>query len=134
MLPRAMARCLGATLLIASLSCSPVSASKEIGDAQTMLNAAEERGAARLAVYEYTAAAEYLHKAREENGYADFEAARVYAARAADLARQALTRATPRGEPYGPQEQTLPDGPSTGAPGEAMVGTPPPPRTPARKP
>ena len=41
------------------------------------------------APYEYYSAVEYLHKAREEVGYSDYEAAVEYARKARELAREA---------------------------------------------
>lgn len=76
-------------LLLFGTACSPIKAGREIGDAQNALNAARDAGAARFAIYEFTAATEYLHKAREENNYSDYDAACTYAAHARELAQQA---------------------------------------------
>lgn len=81
------------TLALLGAACSPVSAGREISDAQGALAAAENAGAPRLAIYEYTAAVEYLHKAREENNHSDYDAARTYAAHARELAQEARSRA-----------------------------------------
>ena len=43
-------------------------------------------GAQEHALYEYTAAVEYLQKSREEHGYSDFAASQDYAERAREHA------------------------------------------------
>ena len=65
----------------------------QIIKADIELSAAEGAGATQYAIYEHTAAEEYLHKAREEHGYSDFSAAREYADRALDYASKARKRA-----------------------------------------
>ncbi len=75
-------------------ACSPYDAHKDLGaNAERALTAAEKAGASRYAPYEYAAASEYLHKAKEEDSYADFEGARIFAKRALDYADRAETRA-----------------------------------------
>lgn len=66
--------------------CGPVLATRELADAQVALEAARAARAETLAVYEFTAAEVCLQKAREEEGYSDFQAA-------IDLARRAKLRA-----------------------------------------
>ena len=44
-------------------------------------------------MYEYTAAREYLQKAREEHAYSDFWASRIYADKALDYAVKAREKA-----------------------------------------
>lgn len=80
-------------LLLGGAACSPFNANREINDAQGALAAARDAGAPRFAIYEYTSATEYLHKAREENSYSDYDAARTYAAHARELAQEARSRA-----------------------------------------
>ncbi|MEZ0314508.1 MAG: DUF4398 domain-containing protein [Myxococcota bacterium] len=80
-------------LLLLGAACSPINATREISAAQSALTAAKDAGANRLAVYEYTSATEYLHKAREEANYSDYDAARIYAAHARELAQEARARA-----------------------------------------
>ncbi len=80
-------------LLLLSAACSPFNANREISDAQSALTAARSAGANRLAIYEFTSATEYLHKAREEANYSDYDAARIYAAHARELAEEARARA-----------------------------------------
>ncbi len=77
----------------AALGCGPVVSGVEIVNANVALSAAETAGAKRTAIYEYTAAREYLQKAREENGYSDFWASRIYAEKALDYALKARKKA-----------------------------------------
>ena len=74
-------------------ACSPYDAHKDLTAAEKALTSAERAGAPRYAQYEYAAASEYLHKAKEEASYSDFEGARVFAKRALDYADRAQTRA-----------------------------------------
>lgn len=80
-------------LALSATACGPIVSGVQIVNANVALSAATTAGAEKYAVYEYTAANEYLHKAREENGYSDFWAARLYADRAFELAVQAKKKA-----------------------------------------
>ena len=86
--------------------------------------AAKTSGADRIAPYEYTAAVEYLHKAREEAGYADFQAAIRFGKKAEELAKRAQelaqTGTAPPGAP--PVEGAVP--PSVPPPAPAKPGEP----------
>lgn len=82
---------LGAFSVLAG--CGPIVSGVQIVNANIALSAAETAGAKRTAVYEYTAAREYLQKAREENAYSDFWASRIYADKALDYAVKARERA-----------------------------------------
>ena len=73
--------------------CGPIVSGVQIVNANIALSAAATAGAKRAAVYEYTAAREYLQKAREENAYSDFWAARIYADKALDYAVRARKKA-----------------------------------------
>jgi hypothetical protein len=73
--------------------CGPIVSGVQIIKADIQLSAAEIAGAKKLAPYEYTAAVEYLQKSREETGYSDFSAAREFAAKAIDYAKQAKEKA-----------------------------------------
>jgi hypothetical protein len=64
-----------------------------IMDAEAKLAAAKAAEAERYAPYEYTAAEEYLHKAHEELGYADYGPAIDYAYKAAEAAERGTKRA-----------------------------------------
>jgi hypothetical protein len=61
--------------------------------AQAELDGAKAAEAESYAVYEYTAAEAYLHKAREEQGYADFGPAIDFASKAEAFAKQGQVRA-----------------------------------------
>jgi hypothetical protein len=67
----------------ALVACGPVQSTAYLLDADVQLKAAKTAGAEKYAPYEYTSARLYLHKAREEVGYADYE-------QAVDFARKAL--------------------------------------------
>jgi hypothetical protein len=79
--------------LTALTGCGPVISTYLIVSAQADLDGAKAAEAEKYAVYEYTAADQYLHKAREEQGYADFGPAIDFAFKADDLAQKATNRA-----------------------------------------
>jgi hypothetical protein len=79
--------------VLLAAACSPYGARKDLAAAEQALTSAEKAGAARYATYEYAAAAEYLHKAKEEASYSDFEGARIFANRSLDYSDRAQTRA-----------------------------------------
>lgn len=60
---------------------------------------AKHAGAEHHAPYEYTAAVEYLHKAREEGGYAEYQVAVEYGRHAEELATKARAIADEKGGP-----------------------------------
>jgi hypothetical protein len=67
--------------------CGPIEYINQVGvKAAGAVSAAKLAQADRYAPYEYTAAEEYLHKAREEAAYAEYEDAIEYGHRAEDLA------------------------------------------------
>ena len=77
--------------LAAGLSaCGPVEYVREVnGNAATAVERAKEANAEQAAPYEYTAAVQYLKKAREEGSYSEYQTAVEYGRRAAELARRA---------------------------------------------
>ncbi len=79
--------------LPALVGCGPVMSTYLILDAQAQLDGAHAAEAEKYAIYEYTAATEYLHKAREEQGYADFGPSIDFAYKAGELAKQGKERA-----------------------------------------
>ena len=87
MLGARLAIVLAAATLCAA--CGPVQSTSFLMDAETMLEAARTAQAEKLAPYEWTAANLYLHKSKEEVGYADFEQAVDYAKKAVDFATRA---------------------------------------------
>jgi hypothetical protein len=79
---------------LASSGCGPIISTYLIVSAQADLDGAKAAEAEKYAVYEYVAANEYLHKAREEQGYADFGPSIDFAYKAKDLAQKATARAS----------------------------------------
>ncbi len=63
------------------------------------VESAERAEAEKYALYELTRAREYLHKAREEWGYSDYEAAEKFADQAKEWAVKALDKARDRDQP-----------------------------------
>jgi len=84
----------GALALVASLTasvsgCGPIEYINQVGvKAAGAVSAAKLAQADRYAPYEYTAAEEYLHKAREEAGYAEYEDAIEFGRKAEELANR----------------------------------------------
>jgi hypothetical protein len=70
--------------------CGPIEYLNQVSSkAATAVVAAKRAEADRYAPYEYTAAEQYLHKAREEAGYAEYQDAIEYGHKAEDLAKRA---------------------------------------------
>ena len=78
-----------ASLALAMLGCGPIQSTSLIMDADAQLEAARTADAPKYAPYEYTLADAYLHKAREEAGYAEYQDAIDYGQKAEDLANRA---------------------------------------------
>lgn len=70
-------------------ACGPVQSQTLIIDAAAELAAADTAEAAKLAPFEYVAAEAYLHKAREEQSYADYEVAVDFAKKSRACAKVA---------------------------------------------
>ncbi len=77
----------------AAVGCGPIRSSSTIVSASAELAAAETAQGRVMAPYELLAAEAYLHKAREEESYSDFEVAELLARKARDCARVARMRA-----------------------------------------
>jgi hypothetical protein len=73
--------------------CGPISSTHAIAEATVAVEAATGVDAKRYAAYEFTLAYEYLRKAREEEGYADYQAAINLANAARKFAEEAKERA-----------------------------------------
>ena len=96
MLDRSGSRLAGGAILVLSLlstACGPISTTLALHDAESAIAVARAADAQRYALYELTSAEEYFRKAREEEGYSDFQAAldlaqsaRVFADKARDRA------------------------------------------------
>ena len=73
--------------------CGPIQSTGALIDADVEIEGARAAGAATGAAYEFTSAEAYLHKAREQSGYAQYESAITYASRARELAKEARKKA-----------------------------------------
>ena len=104
-----------ALLVLAAIwsGCGAVRATKIIWKAEDMLEKARAENAdqddtsyfeKRSALFHYWEATHYLHKAKEEDGYADFEKAVVYGRKAYDHARMAYQAA---GSEDGPESEEV---------------------------
>ncbi len=77
--------------------CGPVEYINQVSfKAASALAAAKEAQADKLAPYEYTAAESYLHKAREEAGYAEYQDSIEFGRKAEELAHRARAIALTR--------------------------------------
>jgi len=76
------------------VGCGPIISVSLIVDAEAKLAAAEAAEAERYAPYEHTAAKEYLQKAHEELGFADYGPAIDYAYKASDAAEKGTKKAS----------------------------------------
>ena len=77
-------------LVGAAGGCGPIEYINQVSvKAASALADAKRAGADRYAPYEYTAAEAYLHKAREEAGYSDYQAAIRFGKKAELMARKA---------------------------------------------
>lgn len=76
--------------------CGPVWSTSLILDADVQLEAARAADASKYAPYEYTLADAYLHKAREEQGYADYDVCIRFAQKALDNAKKAKDKSLAR--------------------------------------
>ena len=74
-------------------ACGPIQSTAYLLDAAVQIEAARTAQAEKYAPYEWTAANLYLHKAREEVGYSDFEQAVDYSKKAAGYAKGARDQA-----------------------------------------
>jgi len=88
-----LAALLSLVLGVAIAGCGPTQSTSLIMDADVELQAARTADAPKLSPYEYTAATEYLRKAREEQGYSDFEVSIDFAEKALKHARDAKEKA-----------------------------------------
>ena len=115
-----------APLMVALLGCGPVEYINQVGNkAASAVSAAKLASAERYAPYEYTAAEEYLHKAREEAGHAEYQDAIEYGRKAEELANRARAITVERmakegaSAPYTPKTQNEEPAVDTDAPAAA---------------
>ena len=74
-------------------ACGPIDSAAVIRRASVQLEAARVSDAARFAQFEYRAAEEYLHKAREEQSYSEYTEAVSLGELAYEYAERARARA-----------------------------------------
>lgn len=79
--------------LAAVAGCGPIQSTPALIEADIEVEAARSAGATTAAPYEFTSAEAYLRKAREEAGYAQYQAATDFALKARDLAKEAREKA-----------------------------------------
>ncbi|MCB9528772.1 MAG: DUF4398 domain-containing protein [bacterium] len=82
-----------AALSVIAVGCGPVTTTQRVADATVAVEAAQGVDAEQQATFEYVSAVEYLRKAREEEGYSDYQNAIDLAVRAREFAEQAKARA-----------------------------------------
>ncbi len=92
-----------ACMLLFAVGCGPITSTTAIADATVALEAAEAANAEKFAVYEYTMAQECLRKAKEEEGYSEYQPAidlakkaRKFAEKAKELSVTSPSRDLPR--------------------------------------
>jgi hypothetical protein len=79
--------------LAAAAGCGPIQSTPALIEADIEVEAARSARADAAAPYEFTSAEAYLRKAREEAGYAQYQAATDFALKARDLAKEAREKA-----------------------------------------
>jgi uncharacterized protein DUF4398 len=88
-----------ALLMLVMAGCGPIEYISTVTfDASKAVQAARASRAPELAPYEYTAAVEYLHKAREVGGYARYHEAVELGKKARDFGQKAVELARERGQ------------------------------------
>lgn len=123
-------------LALVAAGCGPTHSTSLIMEADVQLEAARAADAAKLAPYEFTAAEAYLRKAREEQGYADFDVAIDFGKKAVKFATDAKKKSmAARAEGALPTVPSLPAAPPPPAikvePVKAVEPATPPPPPPA---
>jgi hypothetical protein len=83
----------GLAALLVTAGCGPVRSTQAISKAEVEFERARVVGAHNKAPYEYHSAKQYLHKAKEEWGYSEFQAALDYAEEAERAAESARRKA-----------------------------------------
>lgn len=121
-----------AALIVAAIGltgCGPVQSTQRISDAEVAFERARVVQAHEKAPYEYYSAKYYLHKAREEWGYSDFEASYDYARQAKQAADAAILKAKedPWNDPLadkrqGQKDEQSSEGQEAAAPEEGPQG------------
>ncbi len=73
--------------------CGPIQSTAALIDADVAVESARAAGAAQTSPLEFDGAQQYLHKARELSGYAQYGTATKFAVKAKDLAETARKNA-----------------------------------------
>jgi hypothetical protein len=92
-MPRRLLCFVSGAVLAALAGCGPVQSTQYLLDAEVQIEAARTAQADKLAPYEWTLANLYIHKAREEAGYSDYEVAVDFARKAKENATAARNKA-----------------------------------------
>ena len=104
-------------------ACGPISAFSNVRDASIEIEKAKAVGADKLAIYQFVSAQQYLAKAREEQGYADYQIAVDMAKKATVFAQKAQKVALAKGKA---KAEGKVDSPKTGRPARPKVVRPQP--------
>jgi hypothetical protein len=141
-----------AVTVVCAGGCGPIEYLNQVGyKAASAVAAAKRAEADRYAPFEYTAAEEYLHKAREEAGYSQYETSIQYGRQAEEMANRAraiaITATTTSPSPAaanpatapvpvesGPPSSSLPEGVDNEVPGQASKKPVAPTKAPVRSP
>jgi Domain of unknown function (DUF4398) len=116
---------IASAVIISGSACGPVQYIAQVPRGAVLdLEAAKAANADKYAPYEYTSAVEYLHKAREEEGYADHQAAVHFGKIAQEMAQkarqialaQAASGSPPPAPPPGDSENENPVAPPPAPP------------------
>jgi hypothetical protein len=118
-------------VVVVLAGCGPVQYISQVTRrAAAEVAAAKSAGAEKYAPYEYTAAVEFLHKAREEAGYADYQAAirfgnkaEEHAKKAREISIKSAGREGEEGEPIDPSATPPTPDPEEPAKGEEKGGS-----------
>ena len=97
--------------------CGPIEYMNQVGKASSAVSAAKLAQGDRYAPYEYTAAEDYLHKAREEAAYAQYQDSIEFGRKAEELAHRAraiaVTRLNQPARKAAPADEAAPADPTT---------------------
>ena len=77
-------------ILLVGTACGPISSTTHLIDARDQFKIAKREEAKTYAPYEYTKAEIYLRKAKELQGYSEYQQSMVFAIRAKDMSVEAV--------------------------------------------
>lgn len=95
-------------LCVCALQACAFASTGKILKAASTVALAERADGEKHALYEMTRAREYLHKAREEYGYSDYEAAEKFAVEAINWGEKAKAKAADQDAPSTPAPPPTP--------------------------